>query len=118
MNIALYLDETYLDEPDLEKAKTALNQAITTWLVNAPFPISSLEEAENPLSKSGITFTLKSKQKLKEPLNLMYQQAKTLKCEMVVAEINASTNLMEEVCYFGYEEGKPDLYEIANYLSL
>lgn len=61
---------------------------------------------------------MKSKFKLKEPLNFLYKIAKTHKCEFIIAMLDSESGDLEEVCYFGFEEGRPDLFEIANYLSL
>ena len=61
---------------------------------------------------------VKNKFKLKDPLNFLYTLAKTHKCEFVIAMACQETGEIQDVCYFGYEEGRPDLFEIANYLSL
>ena len=64
----------------------------------------------------GIELSVKKIDKLKDPLNQFYQWAKEYKCEFVVGQIE--DNDYRDVCYFGFEEGRPDRFEIANYLGL
>lgn len=66
----------------------------------------------------GLTLSIKNKKHLQEPLNFLNKIAQSNKCEFVVGYFNETTNKKEDVCFFGFEEGKPDLFEIANYLGL
>ncbi len=56
------------------------------------------------------------------PLKLVFKQldeiAQKTKQDFVIGCINQRTNKAEDVCYFGYHEGKADVLEIANYLNL
>ena len=64
----------------------------------------------------GLDISLSKPEKLKEPLNFLYKLAQEHKCEFVVGLIEDQD--YRDVCYFGFEEGRPDLFEIANYLSV
>jgi len=66
----------------------------------------------------GVALVAKAKGALKAPLNALYTIAKKHKCEFVVAIVSADGSEVEDVCYFGHEEGKPDVFEIASYLGL
>lgn len=54
---------------------------------------------------------------LKTPLNFLNRLAKEQKCDFVVGLIGEDDS-KTDVCYFGHEEGRPDMFEIANYLGL
>lgn len=63
----------------------------------------------------GIEFSITKPEKLKGTLNALQQMAKTYKCDFVVGVKEAGN--YQNVCYFGHEEGRPDLYEISAYLG-
>ena len=52
------------------------------------------------------------------PLKKLYAIATKQKIEFVVGIVDDKTGESEEVCYFGKQEGMPDVFEIANYLGL
>ena len=118
----------FIETSDLEE----LNQHMITewkqWLGDADFAAEFVQnnmpdEVGEQLGdfsemELGMVFNIKQKQRLKEPLNFLYQLAKTYRCEFVIGIIDNKTNEKQDVCYFGHEEGKPDLYEVANYLGL
>ena len=68
--------------------------------------------------KFGVTITIDKKLQLKQPLNFLYGIAKKYKIDFVIGIVCGDTGKMEDVCYFGHEEGRPDMYEIAMYLGL
>jgi hypothetical protein len=63
----------------------------------------------------GIEFSITKPEKLKGTLNALYQMAKTHKCDFVVGVKEEGE--YQNVCYFGNEEGRPDMYEISAYLG-
>ena len=73
-------------------------------------------EGSNPSIEVGIELTISKAQKLKEPLNQLYDFAKKYKCDFSVGIIEDDKR--SDVCFFGFEEGRPDMFEIANYLEL
>tara|TARA_R110001592_G_scaffold238227_2_gene497723 strand:- start:8896 stop:9270 length:375 start_codon:yes stop_codon:yes gene_type:complete len=124
------MDDTDLEPDHFQEITSPIAKAITEWISEQKQNIvllSSLKEADNDTHNNektpetlplGICIRLKSKFKLKEPLNFLYSLAKVYKCEFVIAMSSEDTGALEDVCYFGYEEGRPELFEIANYLSL
>ena len=60
---------------------------------------------------------MKKNQHLKDPLSFLHGVAKDHKVDFVVGFFEENGD-SEDVCYFGHEEGKPDIVEIANYLGL
>jgi len=130
MELHIYVDDTDLDPKHLQDITSPITNAITDWISEqkqnirllTPLKEADTEEYINEMThealKLGICIRVKSKYKLKEPLNFLYSLAKAHKCEWVIAMFDSESGNLEEVCYFGYEEGRPDLFEIANYLSL
>lgn len=125
MDLIIYLDGSDLEPEQNKEISLQLDNDISDWITKGQKNTYSLaaeikqsEAVPKEKSKTGIRLQLKSKYKLKEPLNFLHAQAKKHKCEFVVAQFYPETGDIEDVCYFGYEEGRPDLHEIANYLSL
>ena len=128
MELHIYVDDADLDPKHFQEITSPISTTINHWISEQKQNIrllTPLKEADNEeyineitheALKLGICIRVKSKYKLKEPLNFLYSLAKAHKCEFVIAILNSGD--LEEICYFGYEEGRPDLFEIANYLSL
>lgn len=109
------------DEP--EDYTPALATALSAWAepkTTIQFVHRTDDTDEAPKTalevELGYELTLSKTQKLKDPLNFLYTLAREHKCEFVVGLIN--DNNYEDVCYFGYEEGRPDMFEIAHYLGM
>lgn len=66
----------------------------------------------------GLELDTTKKNELKEPLNFLYHTAQAHELEFVVGKIDQNSGTREAVCYFGFEEGRPDLHEIGLYLGL
>jgi len=120
MHLNIYIDDADLDEGDLNKLLTPVSESISAWVGENKKNVQLLAQlSENgEVLKLGISIQVKSKFKLKDPLNFLYSLAKEHKCEFAIAIITPETGASEDVCYFGFEEGQPDLFEIANYLDL
>lgn len=92
---------------------TAVRQAIKEWLGEAKAGVTLVDSA---LGEPGLEIQMATKQDLKNPLNALQSIASQHKCNFVVGSINARDE-REDVCYFGHDEGRPDLHEIACYLE-
>lgn len=134
MLLYMYVDQSQLEEGEFEKLRNALQSPLYTWIEAYKHPViyvgPNLQEADADQEdiasataqvfsehELGIQIEVKKKQYLKEPLNFLYDLAKNEKCEFVIGFFEED-GAREDVCYFGYEEGRPDLYEIANYVGL
>lgn len=120
----LYL---YIDGSDLDDIAEPVAAALAQWigevnenitLVNHRAEANAAKPYQLPAWKLGINLTVKSKVELKDPLAFLYSIAKQYKQDFVIGIFDPKTDEREDVCYFGNEEGRPDLYEIANYLDL
>jgi len=126
MQIYILLDTSNLiDISELEVDLEKLLDDLKSWLKESDFAAEIVEEnlPSDELSdpseiSAGIKFNISKRQRLKDPLNFIYSLAKSNKCEFSIAYYDKKSQAIEEVCYFGFEEGKPDLYEVATYLGL
>jgi hypothetical protein len=66
----------------------------------------------------GLEFETTNKRDLKAPLNFLYRMAQNYQLEFVVGLSDPTRGTRTPVCYFGDEEGRPDLHEIAHYIGL
>ena len=120
MHLHIYIDDAELEQDDLDKMLNPVSESVSNWIGDNKKNVQLLAqrtELDDSL-KLGMSLQVKSKFKLKDPLNFLYTLAKDLKCEFAIAIVNPDTGDSEDVCYFGFEEGRPDLFEIANYLDL
>lgn len=126
MELQIYIDTSDIELDRLQEIQPLVTKTISDWISEQKLNIKLLpalmvdtdKEQDLADEKLGIHVSVKSKFKLKEPLNFLYSLAKTYKCEFIIAMVDSDSGDLEEVCYFGFEEGRPDLFEIANYLSL
>lgn len=128
MQIDIYIDTTEFksefESEDFRALSDKFTSAFSEWVAshaNAAFLFSpNAETPKEDLADAnfGLSLTLSRKQALKDPLNLLYRFAKEQQLEFVIAMRDPESNESEDVCYFGFEEGRPDVYEVANYLGL
>lgn len=120
MNLHIYIDDSDLEDGDLDKMVSPISESVSNWIGENKKNIQLLNQQSETHDdlKLGMSLQIKSKFKLKDPLNFLYSLAKEHKCEFAIAIICPKTGDSEDVCYFGFEEGRPDLFEIANYLDL
>ena len=117
MQLEITVDDTYLDNDEFEVLVPAIAQDLEAW-IGEKQSVTLITPSSHPRNKLGLQLTIKSKFKLKDPLKFLYEVAKTHQCEFVISMMDEETGNTEDVCYFGFEEGKPDMYEVANYLDL
>jgi len=119
MHLNIYIDDTHLEEGDLNKMFPPVSASISAWIGENKKNVQLLAQQSEggDVLKLGMSVQVKTKFKLKDPLNFLYSLAKEYKCEFAIAIITPETGDSEDVCYFGFEEGRPDLFEIANYLD-
>lgn len=124
MKIYLYVDDAEFDEIT-DPVKAALDE----WLdgdqgknLNATLVCPDFEnpEAIPAVGSDDLGLVLETNKKfdLKEPLNFLNKLAREHELEFVVGRFDEHSGEPENVCYFGFEEGRPDLFEIGTYLGL
>ena len=64
-----------------------------------------------------MNLTPKRRSELRKALDHLHSLAKQYRCDFVVGLASSNKGPAQDICYFGYEEGKPDVHEIANYLG-
>ncbi len=106
-----------VESDDLQNIAQSVEADVAPWLVekNTGAQLMSEREGEDYLSV-GINIQVRKKAGLKEPLRFLYSVAKTHKCDFVLGVYDG--DVKEDLCYFGHEEGKPDVFEVANYIGL
>lgn len=106
-----------VESEDLQELAAPLQSAISDWVNEKDTGAHLLCEKEGDLvSRLGINIQVRKKAGLKEPLRFLYEQARAHKCDFVLGVYDGDQQ--EDLCYFGNEEGKPDVFEIANYIGL
>lgn len=116
MNLYIYMVGDELEE--LEEIVEPVTTAITDWLAaNENIRALLVNQQDDGGLKLGIDIEVNNKRHLKSPLKFLQGLAKTHKQDFVVGILQDSGD-REDVCYFGFEEGRPDELEIANYLDL
>ena len=119
----------YIDSTDLDDIAEPVAQAISDWLASTQQGKAQLvnrrPEDEDDAGQArvgewdlGLLLETGKKADLKAPLAFLYDLARQHECDFVVGIFDQQTGQPENVCYFGHEEGRPELYEIASYLGL
>jgi hypothetical protein len=118
----------YIDSDDFDDVKQAALIQLVEWLKDNPRKINLLvepsgldleqEDEIECIEKLGLQLTISRKSQLKQPLQFLYELALSLPCEFAFGAINPKNNKSETICYFGSEEGKPDLVELGTYANL
>ena len=104
------------EHDELDEIAESLAEQISGWLAGQGDNLALISPSEESL-EVGIVIETSKKIALKDPVNFLYQLAKDNKAEFVVG-VQAEDGSRENVCFFGFEEGRPDINEIGQYLGL
>ncbi len=104
----------YCEDPELADCRETIEPELLEWLESFPAACEPIQTED----RLGMSITIKKNKQLKNPLNFVYGIAKKHKLEFAIAMQDEESGEWEEVCFFGYEEGKPDIFEVACYLGL
>jgi len=115
MNLYILLDD---EEPETIADK--LMAKIDGWLQESELDIQPVDVRPENSSEwqQGVRFECKRKVGLKQPLEFLFMLAKKIEREFVIGFYDKESGNKEDVCYFGYEEGRPDIDEVGLYLGL
>jgi hypothetical protein len=118
----------YIDGDDLTDVAQAISASLLEWIEESGSDAQFVDRKKALLDDAsqhcradwdlGVDINIDKKSQLKEPLNKLYAIAKKNKSEFVIGVLDESSGECEDVCFFGHEEGRPDVYEVANYLGL
>ncbi len=100
-------------DEELLECKSDVDQSIESWVADK----EHFEMLESDVL-AGLRIQVKKAEQLKVPLNFLYGLAKEYKLEFAISQLDEERAEWEEVCYFGNEEGRPDIFEVACYLGL
>lgn len=109
----------YLDEPEEVDELPGLIEAMREWSHNRENIVwvdRSDDASQRDDRDVGIELNPRRASHLKEPLNGLYAMARGFHCDFVVGKRTEDT--FEDVCFFGEEEGRPDMFEVATYLGI
>mgnify|MGYP000627301607 FL=1 len=109
----------YVASDDLDELVEPVSEVLIQWIgdANERKQLVNLPEED----RLGVNISIESKNQLNKPLKFLYSLAKDHKCDFVIGKFDGGSlgeGAMEDVCYFGYEEGRPDMFEVASYLEL
>lgn len=115
----------YAESDDMETIAEPMSEAIASWVKKSDGSATLInehhvpgeDETGEPFWNLGINLVAERRSDLKKALEFLYTQAKEHKCEFVVGIASSNKGPAQDICFFGYEEGKPDAYEIANYMG-
>lgn len=97
--------------PLTNQQKTAISAQLNSWIEESQGRIKLSADDPNYLLMSA-----SRSQHLKVPVNHLYQLARQHKIDFELGI--AQQGQFEAVCYFGAEEGRPDIFEMSMYLGL
>ena len=128
MDLFIYLDGSAIEPAHFDKVSGPIGESISVWVEQNSADVvlvdqRSVESVGDTLGTPalpplGIHLAVKRKAELKAPLNFFYTLARQHKQEFVLGILDKDTGATEEVYYFGFEEGKPDAFEVSNYIGL
>jgi len=118
----------YIDGSDLNDVADKIESSIETWLNNTDFDaiIVNQKHERTPDLKNadltdwdlGINLNYDQLSKLNEIANYLYSLAIKYNRNFALGYYDATSNITENISYFGSEDGKPkisEIYEILGY---
>jgi len=113
---------SYLVSDELTECAAEVAEQINQWNQQQEKPLEFVNTYSDETSedewKVGLTAEVKRLNPFKKALLALYKIAEDTKQDFVIGFVNESKQREEDVCYFGYNEGKPDPLEIATYLNI
>lgn len=105
-----------IDGSDYSECREDIVNAINDWLTESRSSAVLINSADDQ-ELLGLSIDTNRKLTFNKPLEFLYSIAQQHEQEFVVGLFDEQQQ-REDMCYFGFEEGKPDLLEIAAYLGL
>ncbi len=118
----------YIDGSDLEEIADGISSSIESWLSESKAQavlVNQISEPDETMCNKdlpdwelGINIKICKGKELKGPLNFLYGLAKEYKRDFVLGIFSSETQVTEDICFFGNEDGKPDVNEISSYIGI
>lgn len=123
MQLYIYCDASKLEDDDVKTFISNGNTIIKRLLEFLPnndqlrADLHQEIDQENPADiKIGLDFHVKKAKQLEKPLNFFNDLSKEFKLDFVLGLF--TDGKPEDVCFFGFEEGKGDSFMISQYVGL
>ena len=125
MKTYIYVD--CLDDEAFKESKTSIASQISDWVKTRKSNILFVDSENNIpadilVSRSdhdlGVIIDTRKPVTLGKVLDYLQDIAKTHSLDFVIGFFNEESKAAEDVCYFGYEAGRPDIDEVACYLGM
>lgn len=109
----------HIDSPDPEEVAGPVATAITGWIedCNCTAQLVNAQDEDSGELTLGLRIDTGKKAMLKKALDFLYGLAREQALDFAVGFID-DAGVAHKVCYFGNEEGRPDISEIGSYLGL
>lgn len=110
----------HIDSPELDEIAPQVAAAISDWIKDCGCTAELIDSIDDESGDHTLGMRIDTGKKLilKKALDFLYGIAQECKIDFVVGFIDAETDEAEKVCYFGHDEGRPDIDEIGTYLGL
>lgn len=110
----------YIDSTDLDEIVEPVTEAVSAWIKDCGCSAELVDVASDETGDHTLGMHLDTSRKamLKKALDFLYGIAGQHHVDFVIGFIDANSGEAEKVCYFGHEEGRPDIDEIGSYLGL
>jgi hypothetical protein len=105
-------------DSDIDDIAEELVRDIASWIEESESKAGLVNTRDVSDGGLGLHLSIRKGRELKEPLNFLYSITKKHKLDFVFGIIEGESGDREDICYFGNEEGKPDIYEISSYIGL
>lgn len=109
----------YVDTPDIEEVAEALLTAVTAWVADCNCTAEPVDRLDDVSGERlvGLRLDTSKKAVLKTALDSLHALAAIHKIDFVIGYLD-DAGAPHKVCYFGHEEGRPDIAEVGSYLGL
>jgi len=104
-----------IDGSDCSESRDDIVSAMTGWLEESRSSAKLIND--EGAEQLGLSIETQRAKTLAKPLMFLYGLAREYEQEFVVGYVGEQDE-REDVCYFGFEEGKPEVDEIMMYLGL
>lgn len=109
----------HIDSPGLDTEFETIRETITSWIAECGCTAQLVDERDEDgeVETLGLRIDTGKKAMLKKALDFLYGLAKEQSVDFAVGYLDDAEQA-HKVCYFGDEEGRPDISEIGSYLGL